>query len=424
MQTVALAIWAEEHGSHVDRSSDYARSLSSKLIRFRWNGVPTVAVGSEVDAKQRISSVLDAVAYVLAEPNPPPSLNLVLGHVAPADGADPFREQYDAIGTLVASMIDGPKVNVWLIADGGLPTPMECQLATFDNSPAPGRWAQMLTAAGVAPVTGMAGEIVDAVDDPAFGLYPKLSSQSGPEPWQMRLDGLEIGRIGSTSATLHLATRSIAAPGEPRDTWRALIGELPLEFDPNRTSDLVARIRGLIDAWSGGRPPGSVLGHGQAEHALEAHVLSGRLPLASSCGLLTTAVPVRHGVLGAAQFPTLWGDVSRPARYLDALMRESTGRPWAVELKDQAAGGGHGAYLRHGIGQAVLYRHYIRSAPALDEWFTTHGLQRTECQAALAFPLAEARAASTVKRHRELAAMFNVEVMEFLRPGAQVAVER
>ena len=76
-----------------------------------------------------------------------------------------------------------------------------------------------------------------------------------------------------------------------------------------------------------------------------------------AAGQLSLAVPSRSGVLAAAQFPTLWGDVTRPARYLDALLADCEGRPWAVELKDQDAGGGHGAYLRHGIGQAVLYRH-------------------------------------------------------------------
>ena len=34
-------------------------------------------------------------------------------------------------------------------------------------------------------------------------------------------------------------------------------------------------------------------------------------------GPLRLAVPFRSGTLAAAQFPTLWGDVTRPARYLD-----------------------------------------------------------------------------------------------------------
>ena len=160
-----------------------------------------------------------------------------------------------------------------------------------------------------------------------------------------------------------------------------------------------------------------MLGHGQAEHALEAHVLSERLTLDASVGPLRSAVPFRSGTLAAAQFPTLWGDVTRPARYLDALLADSSGRPWAVELKDQTAGGGHGGYLRHGIGQAVLYRHYIRSVAELEPWFEHHGLERTECQAALAFPEAAPSTLEGITRLRTLAALFNVEVIEFARPA-------
>ncbi len=173
----------------------------------------------------------------------------------------------------------------------------------------------------------------------------------------------------------------------------------------------------LIDAWTHTDNPGAVLGHGQAEHALEAHVLSGRLILSALAGPLHPAVPFRAGTLAAAQFPTLWGDVTRPARYLDALLADDNHRPWAIELKDQGAGGGHGAYLRHGIGQAVLYRHYIRSAAELDPWFELHGLERTQCQAALAFPAASQSTAKVIARVRALAARYDVEVIEFARPA-------
>jgi hypothetical protein len=119
----------------------------------------------------------------------------------------------------------------------------------------------------------------------------------------------------------------------------------------------------------------------------------------------------------AQLFATLWGDASRPARYLDALLADRHDRPWAVELKDQGAGGGHGAYLRHGIGQAVLYRHYIRSVTELGPWFDFHGLNRTHCQGALTFPMAAPSTAKVIGRLRVLAALYDVAVIEFTRPG-------
>ena len=58
--------------------------------------------------------------------------------------------------------------------------------------------------------------------------------------------------------------------------------------------------------------------------------------------------------------------------------------PWVVELK--AATGGQGQYYRHAVGQAVLYREFIRKASNLHPWFQSHGLEATECQAVVAFP--------------------------------------
>jgi hypothetical protein len=89
-----------------------------------------------------------------------------------------------------------------------------------------------------------------------------------------------------------------------------------------------------------------------------------------------------------------------------------------VELKDPRAGGGYGRYLRCGIGQAVLYRHFIRSAESLDPWFACHDLRRADCCSALAFPVASGRSAATIARLRDLARRYDVEVIEFARPGS------
>ena len=59
MKTDALRDWATENGSDVEVGADRTLGLTSKLIRFRRNGVPTIAVGSDADAKTRIDAVLD-----------------------------------------------------------------------------------------------------------------------------------------------------------------------------------------------------------------------------------------------------------------------------------------------------------------------------------------------------------------------------
>lgn len=416
----ALLIWAERNAEGpVTVKPDRQRSLSSTLLRFRWNDAITIAVGIDALGKTRISAVLDAVAMFLGQPEPPETtVHLVLG-TGPEGVEDPsIQEHLGAIATLVTELRGPPEFRVWTLAPGEDPTEVTIAPPTLTTG-TPARWSKLLMTAASTPVLGMAAAVAEALSGcPSFALYPKLSSLDSAEPWQMRLDGLEIGRSGATRTTLRLASNDLTRPNEPRSSWLRIVGPDPIHFTPERLNDLVVLIDQLITAWTRTDSPGAVLGHGQVEHALEAHVLSERLVLETVTGPLRSAVRFRSGVLAAAQFPTLWGDVTRPPRYLDALMADRDGRPWAVELKDQEAGGGHGAYLRHGIGQAVLYRHYIRSAEELDPWFELHGLKRTECQAALAFPRATLSSAKVIERLRTLAALFDVEVIEFTRPGS------
>ena len=419
MDTEALALWATAHATGgVDRSSDRALSLTSKLLRFRWNGAPTVGVGSDVGGKARINAVLDGVSWWLAHREASDdTLHLILCIQKEEDAAQPtLKEHLGAIGTLISELESGPVVQVWLLAPAGEPTKITVDKPAFTTT-TPQRWSKMLMSAAVAPVAGMAADLVAAIHHPSFALYPKLTSQASAEPWQMRVDGLAIGSAGAAAATLKLASSNPSAAGEPRDTWRRVVGQEPIPFWPSSMNHLITLIDKLIASWTSADNPAAVLSHGQPEHALEAHVLSGRLRLTTADTLLHPAVPFRSGMLAAAQFPTLWGDVTRPARYLDALLCDDERQPWAVELKDQDAGGGHGAYLRHGIGQAVLYRHFIRSADPLDPWFVHHGLKRLQCRAALAFPTAAVGATKTIARLRDLASRYSVDVIEFVRPG-------
>ncbi len=56
MDKPALRQWASSHGEGpvVDKR-DYALSLTSKLLRFRWEGAHAVGVGSEAAGKVRIT---------------------------------------------------------------------------------------------------------------------------------------------------------------------------------------------------------------------------------------------------------------------------------------------------------------------------------------------------------------------------------
>lgn len=92
--------------------------------------------------------------------------------------------------------------------------------------------------------------------------------------------------------------------------------------------------------------------------------------------------------------------------------------PWVLELKVPAGGtgNGYGAYLRKGIAQAVLYRHFIRTARPLHPWLSAGGMSAEVAHAALVFPAISDRhvahkVAQRLDAHRAVAEEFDVAVL-------------
>lgn len=410
MNTAGLVAWTAEHGSAVVTKKDITCAISSKLVRMLWEGVPTMALGSEVAGKARIDLVLDALAWQRTRYPGASELRLVVGVDAELSESKVLREHLGAIGTIATAIAGGPQIRLFVL-DGGEPREMPLKPAEFTTGK-PGEWAQLLEIAAHSTPPDAALELAGLVGHPSFGVYPKLSNKG--KVWQLRLDGVEVGRLGAAGNTLALNTSNIDGMGEPRDTWKQVVGASTRPIDTGDLPSAAATLLALIDRWQS--IADGPLRHGHPEHALEAWILSGRLVLVADGNALAPAA-VAGPVLRSAQFPTLWGDITSPARYLDALLRDGQGRPWAVELKDQFAGGGNGAYLRDGIAQAILYRHYIRSCIELNPFFDSLGLSRVDCQAALAFPAHAPGADAIVASHHEIAAMCDVHVIEFPYPG-------
>lgn len=412
MNTAELKVWATEHGTDVVATKDNVHALSSKLVRFSWQGIPTMGVGSDAGGKDRIDLVLDAVAWQRALHPGAAELRLVVGVDAALRGSSALSEQLGAIGTIASSIAGGPVLRLFVLNDG-VPNEVQLRPAAF-TTPKPGEWAQLLQTAASASPPGIALELAAAIDHPAFSIYPKLSTKG--KTWQLRLDGIEIGRVGQGGNRLKLNSSQIGGTAEPHRTWWAIVGQQSVDIDAVGVPYVAQIARALIAAWE--QVDHGPLHHGQPEHALEALILTGRLSLTAG-GLALHPIDEGLPVLRSAQFPTLWGDVTAPARYLDALLRDDSGAPWAVELKDQigGTGHGHGAYLRDGIAQAILYRHFICSCDALDDHFALLGLDRRRCRAALAFPAPKPGAEKIIASHHELAAMCDVEVVTFPHPG-------
>lgn len=111
-----------------------------------------------------------------------------------------------------------------------------------------------------------------------------------------------------------------------------------------------------------------------------------------------------------SQFPTRWGRVAgNSARYLDGLMKHGN-TPWALEMKVEG-GSGVGRYYRHAVGQAVLYRHFIRSAEPLHFWFDEYKVDPLRCRAAVVVPDMSARQ-DWRDRLLRMCVLFDVDLIE------------
>ena len=181
-------------------------------------------------------------------------------------------------------------------------------------------------------------------------------------------------------------------------------GERPLLFDETTIDSAAQALRALNDLID-------QHGTGQPEHTLEARVLRHSItvePDGEPLDVWLEDALVSRG----SQFPTLWTETGS-TRYLDALLRCGS-VPWAVELKVRKSGGS-GSYYRHGLAQAVLYRHFIRSAKPLHPWFKEKGVEPRSCEAALGFPhLPHAPVAyqERIAVLRRLGEIFDVKVVE------------
>ena len=219
MNTADLLHWANvESGGTVDVRPDYLHSIGSNLLRFRWRDGLAIGVGSEALSHVRINAILDGLALLLESPDLAEApLHLVLGVDETQSTTGTFDEQFDAIGTLVDQIRRHTvKVQVWkLLPDQKLEI-LDAQAPEFTSAAAT-RWSKLLMRVSSTPVGGMAADLVNMVDDSSLALYPKLSSLDSPTPWQVRLDGVEIGRVGSNGLTLSMNSRNLNAGGEPRE---------------------------------------------------------------------------------------------------------------------------------------------------------------------------------------------------------------
>jgi hypothetical protein len=362
---------------------DKPNSVSSVVIRCSYQGRRTVAVGSDATTEECIGAVLDlldmhlhAGAAFAGSPVAGDEVTVVVGERA-------NTEALDAIGSLVAELRSGPSVRVLVATDAGSPREAPLAAADFSTSSKAHHYLQLMQALRAGPHS-LLQTIQRSIGREELRAYPMLTGKGW---WSLRLEGLEVGRFRSGKGWLDVGkVGKTGNTGKARTAWLNAVGDVTLKNVTEEGGSIAAAVTGLsafADAWLT-EPDPAPKPQRQNEHALESRVLRGACPVRVRSGPLQLLQPDPVTNWGS-QFPTRWGHTSgNGARYLDALMRD--GRvPWAVEMKVRGSGG-VGRYYRHAVGQAVLYRHFIRSAAPLDEWFAEHQLDRAACRAAVVVP--------------------------------------
>jgi hypothetical protein len=405
--------------------SDPENGLSSYLVRGRPGSRSTVAVGGDARPETAINALLDLLAWqwqlTVDAQKPGDVVDLLVG-----DGPDACQI-LDALRTLVATHAGRPRICLHLVAKAGATLQsreVNGPAPAFASSSRAATWAGYLSSWWDAQPAGLAADLIDAIGDRRARLYPSLSRNAATGEWSLRIDGLQVGAVGSARGHLGIgkagtgsgaavtAWKKIAGTGQQAVSASPADGELGV----GAAAGLVRALIGEFHGAAGGR-----LEHGQPEHALEATVLRGELKVMVGGRALEPLIapsdppgsPARSRVARGSQVPTQWWPGGGP-RYLDALLRDEQ-TAWAVEMKEPSRAGGYGRYLRHAIGQAVLYRHFLRTASPYGRWFNSVGLDQRGVRALVLYPqpdeVVERKISRRVRDLWLLASAFDVQLV-------------
>jgi hypothetical protein len=373
-------------GVEVLHKSDPQDSISVWLGRTRYDGM-LAAVVESYSAKTQISALLDLIDLHLSGKGAGNGIALLLDQ--------PHPEATAALEVLRdAATLDVPVHLLRYDGHAWVPTAP----SNFDHAiadPHYRRWPRLLGADFTVP--DLVTDLVNAVGLPDVRAYPQLTA--GGE-WSIRVEGLQVGRV-LANGTGWLDVGKLGKTGEhgpERSTWLEVSPRGRLPFDTASLATAADKIREFATTWR------ARAGGEQNEHVLESRILRGAVDVIVD-GRKLDLIRDDDGVVNwGSQFPTKWGP-GRPARYLDALLRDPVDPrvPWAIEMKVRLS---EGQYYRQAVAQAVLYRHFIRLAEPLHFWFRPYGLDATRCRAAVVVP--EFRSSTWQARLEALCSVFEV----------------
>ncbi len=401
----------------IDATSDRSNSVPNTVVRCVRQGRRTVAVGT--DTKTPIGGLLDLVHLHLHGADVRGGTPVVRDKVTFLLATDEWdTEAEGAVRTLAAQLDAGFQVDLCRLTSRGEVLPISA--AGLDDLGDHRKyrytdWLGLLTGVEDQPPP-LVQRLMAGVPREEFRAYPVLGSK---DCWALRLDGLEVAQVGPDRGWADVGADYDGRRGPERTTWleAAPEGRLAIVDGDGSVDIAAAAINRFAHAWA------EMLNDSgkHNEHALESRVLRGVVPVRTSSGELE----LLRGSDGArvnwgSQFPTRWGrTTARGARYLDALLRDGQ-TPWALELKVEGSQS-VGYYYRHAVTQAVLYRHFIRSATHLAPWFKDLELDHAACRAAVVVPTFRSEHQKWRNRLQRVCQAFDVELVEvperFARAG-------
>ena len=359
------------HHEHVDgfeivHKSDPKNSTSVWLGLTRYQGMLAAVVESR-SAKEQVAALLDLIDLHLSGQGTEVGIALLLH--------EPHPEAVAALEVLRDSVTIDVPVRL-LQYDGRDWTPLAA--SGFDHAAAHlhySRWPGLLGADFAVPA--IVTHLVKEVGLPDLRAYPQLTAKG---EWSIRVEGLQVGRA-SADGTGWLdvgKTGKTGKTGPERTIWLQVSPAGQFPFETATVTEAAAKVREFAARLR------EMAGGEQNEHVLESRILRGAVKVPIDGRPLELIRDDDGTVNWGSQFPTKWGP-GRPARYLDALLRDPVDPkvPWAIEMKVRLS---EGQYYRHAVAQAVLYRHFIRKATALHFWFDHYNLDATMCRAAVVVP--------------------------------------
>lgn len=302
----------------------------------------------------------------------------------------------DSISTLFSSLNESERKTLRIMKND---QPTNLTAPDFDGQNA--KWKTDLSNREGEPLPVLASELLRIAEVPSFRWYRNVTEKM----FSGRVEGLEVCALLPGASEIVFRVGKVGSTGnvsKARQRFTDLAHGPEVVYGAGQLREAAQFVKLLASDRESG-----LLRNVEREHHLESRILRRATRVSiEGIGSVEPVIPDDHLPF---QFPTLWSFVDR-SRLIDVLGRIGK-TPWVLELKERS--GGQGQYYRHGIAQAVLYRHFIRTARDLHSWFEGYGLEPKECRAAVAFPQLQGPGADKRRsEHKAIAQMFGVQIAE------------